>query len=405
MHNQHIKIILMSLVALLIFTGNINEAEAGTNILPRQISPPTKLLIFSISNKDKQITGNAEKGSTVMVKVNGKTYSQKLETSNLFKIVLSQPLLAKTVVSVHTIDVDNNVSETVTVKVIDKIPPKRPSINKITNKSFRLSGKAEQGSTINILRNSKLFKVKKVSKAGSYSFSIPQQKKGTVFKVYSVDEAQNKSSISKIVVASKKRPTKKILHAPIIKQMPQLPRGCEVTSLAMLLNYTGIKVNKLTLAKKVKKDKTSFRIKHGRKYFGNPNYGFVGSMYSFNKPGFGVFNQPIEKLANQYKPNRIKNLTGKPFSTILNYVGEGHPVWVINTSWFSYVPNRYWQTWYTPQGRIRVTMKEHSVLVTGYDKKYVYFNDPLDGRKNKKRPLKSFIEGWEQYGNQAISYF
>jgi uncharacterized protein YvpB len=50
-------------------------------------------------------------------------------------------------------------------------------------------------------------------------------------------------------------------------------------------------------------------------------------------------------------------------------------------------------------------MKEHSVVVTGYDSKYVYFNDPLDGQKNKKKPLKQFIEGWKQYGSQAISYY
>ncbi|WP_396654836.1 C39 family peptidase [Mesobacillus jeotgali] len=206
-------------------------------------------------------------------------------------------------------------------------------------------------------------------------------------------------------MANQKRPAKKLMHAPLIKQMPELPRGCEVTSLAMMLNQAGVKANKMTLAKQVKKDPTIYRYSNGKKYFGNPNYGFVGNMYTFSKPGFGVFNKPVAELANKYMPGRIVNLSGQSFDSVLDYVGAGRPVWVINTSWFSHVPRKYWQTWYTPQGPIRITMKEHSVLITGYDSKYVYFNDPLDGMKNKKRLKKQFIEGWTQFGKQAISYY
>lgn len=44
-----------------------------------------------------------------------------------------------------------------------------------------------------------------------------------------------------------------LLDVPVLLQFPELPRGCEVTSLAMMLNYAGIQVDKLTLATKVNK--------------------------------------------------------------------------------------------------------------------------------------------------------
>ncbi|MEH7075106.1 C39 family peptidase [Neobacillus drentensis] len=289
--------------------------------------------------------------------------------------------------------------------VTDQTPPPMPTVNKLTNKSFTISGIAEADSMVYVKRNSTYYLKKAADKKGNYSIPIPQQKKQTVIEVYAVDHSNNKSLPRKVIVQNQPKLKKRILNVPIVKQMPELPRGCEVTSLTMLLKYTGIKANKMTLAKQVKKDPAKLVRKNGKIYFGHPNYGFVGNMYTFNKPGWGVFNKPIEALAEKYKPNRIKNLTGKPFETILSYVSAGHPVWIINTSWFSRVPNSYWQTWYTSHGTVRITYKEHSVVITGYDSKYVYFNDPLDGTKNKKRPIKSFVEGWKQFGSQAISYY
>ena len=195
-----------------------------------------------------------------------------------------------------------------------------------------------------------------------------------------------------------------LLDTPVIKQMPELPRGCEVTSLAMLLQHAGVTVDKMTLAENVEKDPTPFNVENGITYFGHPNNGFVGDMYSFKNPGLGVYHKPIADLAEIYLPGMIKDLTGFQFEELKLQLSDNRPVWVIINSTYKKLPPSQFKTWHTPNGIIEITRKEHSVLLTGFDHEYIYFNDPLSGEKNKKAPLKDFEESWVQMGSQAITY-
>lgn len=197
---------------------------------------------------------------------------------------------------------------------------------------------------------------------------------------------------------------KVLLDAPIIKQYPELPRGCEVTSLAMLLQYQGIKTNKMELASKIKKDSTPFRNENGIIYWGSPNNGFIGDMYSYSNPGYGVYHEPIRELAEEFLPGQIVDLTGRNFAELKTYLSLDIPIWVITNTTYKKLPNTAFQTWKTPNGEVRITFKEHSVLITGYDEESIYFNDPITGMKNKVAPLKDFLEAWKQMGSQAITY-
>ncbi|WP_445489344.1 C39 family peptidase [Niallia sp. 03133] len=194
------------------------------------------------------------------------------------------------------------------------------------------------------------------------------------------------------------------LNAPTIKQLPELPRGCEVTSLAMLLQYSGIDVDKMILAEKIKKDSTPYKRQNGKIYFGNPNIGFVGNMYTLQEQGFGVYHKPIAELAEKYLPNKILDLTGSDFEKLKIQLSENRPVWVITNTKYKKLPNNQFQIWKTPSGTIKITKSEHSVLLTGYDHDFIYFNDPLTGKKNKKAPIKEFQESWVQMGSQAVTY-
>lgn len=192
------------------------------------------------------------------------------------------------------------------------------------------------------------------------------------------------------------------IDTPVIPQLPELPRGCEVTSLAMLLDSAGVHADKMELAERVKKNPAKREIKDGNIYYGDPHNGFVGDMYTFEKPGLGVYHEPIMELAEAYLPGQIVNLTGQTFEELKIPLSDGRPVWVIINTEYRELEDSYFQTWHTESGEIRITRKEHSVLITGYDEHFVYFNDPL--KKNKKAPIKDFEKSWVQMGSQAITY-
>lgn len=200
-----------------------------------------------------------------------------------------------------------------------------------------------------------------------------------------------------------KLPSSVLFDVPFIQQLPELPRGCEVTSLAMLLHYDGINVDKMDLAKQIKRDETPFKKENGVTQFGNPYNGFVGDMYSFSTPGYGVYHGPIVELAREYKNDKVIDLTGFEFSHLLYHLANGRPVWVIINATYRPLPETAFETWKTPDGSVKITYREHSVVITGFDHESIYINDPLAKEKNKKVNRKEFEQAWNQMGQQALT--
>jgi len=188
-------------------------------------------------------------------------------------------------------------------------------------------------------------------------------------------------------------------NVPLIRQLPELDRGCEVTSLAMMLQYAGVSVDKMTLANEIKK--VDF-IDDGVR--GNPNEGFVGNIYTFSESGYGVYHGPLFQLAEKYLPNKAVDLTGKNIEEIYKSVKAGQPVVMITNATFAPLDADEFTTWETNSGDVSITYNEHCVVLIGYDKEFVYIRDPLNESLDVKVPRESFEKAWMQMGSQAISY-
>lgn len=164
--------------------------------------------------------------------------------------------------------------------------------------------------------------------------------------------------------------------SPIL-QNPELPTGCEITSLTMALNYAGYPVDKCTIA-----DEYLIRSDPYLTTFGEA---FVGSPYDPN--AWGCYAPVIQATAEKFimaqgGSETIENLTGCSLKTLLWEVENGTPVitWV-TIKMKQEVEERYY--WTTPDGEDAVWLRnEHCVLLCGYDldANTVTVCDPLEGK-------------------------
>jgi uncharacterized protein YvpB len=198
--------------------------------------------------------------------------------------------------------------------------------------------------------------------------------------------------------------SKVMLSAPLIQQLPELGNGCEITSLAMLLQFSGVKKSKMDLAAELKRDPTP--VKYGKNgqisVWGDPNQGFVGDITG-KTIGYSVYHKPLLGLLKRYKKSAV-DLTGGTLYALEKKLKAGYPVVVWTTADYQTPAAKLWRTWVSPTGKIKATFSEHCVLLVGFDLENVYINDPLSNKKQLKIDKKIFLSGWYALGKQAISY-
>ncbi|TXK85846.1 hypothetical protein FU659_02130 [Paenibacillus sp. N3.4] len=193
-----------------------------------------------------------------------------------------------------------------------------------------------------------------------------------------------------------------LIDAPVFAQLPELPAGCEVTSLTMLLQFNGINKTKMELAEEMPKDTTpaSLNADGSIGYWGNPNTGFVGDV-TRKQRGFGIYHAGLFPLLKTYIPQAI-DITGESFDLYEQQIANGIPVITWTTIDYN-IPYK-WVTWDTPIGPLQTSYSEHAVLLVGYDENNVYLNDPLKGKKQVQVNKAQFIESWAAMGKQGLTY-
>lgn len=186
------------------------------------------------------------------------------------------------------------------------------------------------------------------------------------------------------------------LEVEAILQYPELPTGCEVTSLAMALHYVGYNVSKEDLADHYLEKASPGSVSYKTAFWGDPR----------EEDSFGCYAPVIVKAGNRYLAEqnsscKAYNLTGSSFDDLLREIRMGLPVIVWGSMYidgeivFSY-------GWEIDGETVTWPSNEHCMLMTGFDmdSNTVTVCDPLNGVTSYD--MNAFQHHYETMEQQAI---
>lgn len=192
-----------------------------------------------------------------------------------------------------------------------------------------------------------------------------------------------------------KLPNQIYLRVPEILQEPELPTGCEVTALTMVLQYEEIEAEKTDIVDNY--------LLYNRED-DNLAVGYVGDPYDVT--GAGCFAPALTATADSFFEDkeldyRAYDITDTPFEDLYAYVATGTPVMVWTTMYMEepefteevgeYNDREY--PWYR---------QEHCVVLSGYniEEGTVQVNDPIEGIV--ERDMAAFEDIYVKTGMNAV---
>lgn len=181
-----------------------------------------------------------------------------------------------------------------------------------------------------------------------------------------------------------------------IAQNPELPTGCEITSLTMVLNYLGYNVSKTYMADNYLDRLETFDGSFYDYYIGNP----------YESASWGCFAPAITRSASRFLADnnsslKAHNISGAPLQTLFDEISDGNPVIVWSTSKWG-TPTTYSSIRLNDNIVFNWPSNEHCVVLTGFnlEKNTVFIADPLSDIV--ERDLTEFAAAYSAYYRQAV---
>ena len=203
------------------------------------------------------------------------------------------------------------------------------------------------------------------------SSAVDTSKEGTYTIIYkAVDSYGNFTEKRASVIVTKK--VKVLLNVSNILQNPNLPNGCEVVSLSIVLNYLEYNVNPLFLY-------YDFMPK-AELYYGNPMIEYVGDATG---RGFGCYAPCVVTTGNDYIKSKngshtVYDVSGSHISDYKTYLDEGIPVIVWGLIKMNGNDKRVWDEDFNGEPVVWHSYS-HCLVLVGYTEDTYIFCDPLVG--------------------------
>lgn len=184
------------------------------------------------------------------------------------------------------------------------------------------------------------------------------------------------------------------LDVNFISQYPELPTGCEITSLATVLNYYGYNVSKTELSEKYL-DKGNAPADWREVFVGEPT----------DPHSFGCYSSPIVMVANRYLNeygyNHLAiNMSGSDFLDVLKEVECGRPVIIWGTQGLAQGVRTI--QWKVDGKSMRWIAPEHCMVLIGYDldRMVAVVSDPQ--KRVVEYNIRKFKQSFETMCSQCV---
>ena len=201
-------------------------------------------------------------------------------------------------------------------------------------------------------------------------------------------------------------PGTRIAGFPVVSQLPELPTGCEITALTMVLQYYGLDADKTVMASDYLPTSPStnrYTGSDGRVYGIDLDATFVGS--PFDDSGMICGPAAIVTAANGFLADQGSSLqaadrTGASPDALYALVEQNTPVVVWVT--IGMTPRQPAQmSWYTETGKyVDWTNNDHCAVLVGYTDSGVWIADPLAGLVEYSKT--SFESVFASRGNRCV---
>lgn len=171
---------------------------------------------------------------------------------------------------------------------------------------------------------------------------------------------------------------------PYTLQTPELPTGCEITALTMVLNYYGYSVDKTTMATVYLPTAPDdmYYDEYGVMHGADLNDYFIGdpeSVYGYVCGTNAIVTAANSYLSDAYSSLSAKDITGYSPEELYELVSEDVPIVV----WITIDMMERSETygWYTDDGSyVEWSQSDHCGVLVGYTDDTVIIADPLNGR-------------------------
>lgn len=207
-----------------------------------------------------------------------------------------------------------------------------------------------------------------------------------------------------IEISSQRAEEAQLNDFPIIMQMPELPTGCEITALTMVLNYYGYQVEKTVMATQYlpTTDLNLYYGNDGRLYGPDLNSYFIGDPAS--QAGYVCGTGAITTAADRFLEDNGSSLSALDISgtapeELYQFVSDGIPVVVWVTIYMS--QRAATQGWYTESGEyVEWSTNDHGAVLIGYTENTVTIADPISGQVEYDR--EDFEEIYRLRGSKCV---